>query len=410
MACGIPKLISTDACAVPSRKRPTGLLLDQKMKEAKQDMPVELSNDFILRKTADDVYALDGDLTLDQTPLAEKEFTLLVKKAPLSLHLNGASLKKFDTAGALLLTQMRGVSPHICFEGFSHDYASLLALVEKVNPAKPLAPKTQNVFLFYLRELGQKTIDIFKSALGFIGFFGQVVVFLTKSIIRPSHFRLGSLARHIKETGIDAIPIVALVAFLISVVIAYQGTFQLRPLGAASFTVNLVTVSVLREMGVLLTAIMVAGRSGSAFTAEIGVMKVNEEVDALSMIGIEPFDILVIPRLLALLLTLPLLTFISDIVGLLGGYVTCSMILDISWQQYWEQVRHSIHLSSFTVGIIKAPVFAVIIGVVGCRLGMEVSGSAESVGTFTTRSVVESIFIVLVADALFSVLFSQIGW
>lgn len=410
MACGIPKLISTDACAVPSRKRPTGLLLDQKMKEAKQDMPVELSNDFILRKTADDVYALDGDLTLDQTPLAEKEFTLLVKKAPLSLHLNGASLKKFDTAGALLLTQMKGVLPQICFEGFSHDYASLLALVEKVNPAKPLAPKTQNVFLFYLRELGRKTIDIFKSAIGFIGFFGQVVIFLPKSIIHPSHFRLGSLARHIKETGIDAIPIVALVAFLISVVIAYQGTFQLRPLGAASFTVNLVTVSVLREMGVLLTAIMVAGRSGSAFTAEIGVMKVNEEVDALSMIGIEPFDILVIPRLLALLLTLPLLTFISDIVGLLGGYVTCSMILDISWQQYWEQVRHSIHLSSFTVGIIKAPVFAVIIGVVGCRLGMEVSGSAESVGTFTTRSVVESIFIVLVADALFSVLFSQIGW
>ena len=155
---------------------------------------------------------------------------------------------------------------------------------------------------------------------------------------------------------------------------------------------------------------MVAGRSGSAFTAEIGVMKVNEEVDAMSMIGIEPFDILVIPRLLALLLTLPLLTFISDIIGLLGGYVTCSMLLHSSWQQYWEQVRHAIHMSSFTVGIIKAPVFAIIIGVVGCRLGMQVSGSAESVGIYTTRSVVESIFIVLIADALFSILFSQIGW
>ena len=373
-------------------------------------MPAELSNDFIVRKTADDVYTLDGDLTLDQTTLAEKELNSLVKKAPPSLCLNGASLKKFDTAGALLLTQVKSVMPQIRFEDFSQDHTSLLALVEKVNPAQSSAPKPQNVFLFYLIELGRKTIDVLKSATGFIGFFGQVVVFLSKSIINPSHFRLGSLARHIKETGIDAIPIVALVAFLISVVIAYQGAFQLRPLGASSFTVNLVTVSVLREMGVLLTAIMVAGRSGSAFTAEIGVMKVNEEVDALSMIGIEPFDILVIPRLLALLLTLPLLTFISDIVGLLGGYVTCSMILNISWEQYWDQVRHAIHLSSFTVGIIKAPVFAIIIGVVGCRLGMQVSGSAESVGIFTTRSVVESIFIVLVADALFSVLFSQIGW
>ena len=163
-------------------------------------------------------------------------------------------------------------------------------------------------------------------------------------------------------------------------------------------------------MGVLLTAIMVAGRSGSAFTAEIGVMKVNEEIDALSMIGIEPFDMLVIPRLLALFVTLPLLAFIADIVGLLGGYATCSLILDISWQQYWDQVHHAIHLSSFTVGLIKAPVFALIIGVVGCRLGMQVSGSAESVGTFTTKSVVQSIFMVLVADALFSVFFSRIGW
>jgi phospholipid/cholesterol/gamma-HCH transport system permease protein len=380
------------------------------MKKAQKDIPAELTNDFIVRKTADDVYTLDGDLTLDQTTLAEKELNILVKKAPSSLRLNGASLKKFDTAGALLLTQVKSVMPQIRFEDFSQDHTSLLALVEKVNPASPLAPKPHNYFLFHLEELGRKTIDIFESVTGFTGFFGQVVVFLARSIIHPHRFRLGSLARHIKETGIDAIPIVALVAFLISVVLAYQGAFQLRPLGAASYTVNLVAVSVLREMGVLLTSIMVAGRSGSAFTAEIGVMKVNEEVDALTMIGIEPFDILVIPRLLALLLTLPLLTFISDIVGLLGGYVTCSMILDTSWQQYWDQVRQSIHLSSFTVGIIKAPVFAIIIGIVGCRLGMQVSGSAESVGTFTTRSVVESIFIVLVADALFSVLFSQIGW
>lgn len=373
-------------------------------------MQSELRDNLIIRKTTDDAYALDGDLTIDQITQAENELTLLFKNTPSSLELNGASLQNFDTAGALVLAQAKRLFPQILFKDFSPAHDSLLTLVEKVDPTQSSVPKLQNVFLFYLAELGRKTISIFKSATGFISFFGQVVVLLTRSIIHPHRFRSGSLARHIKETGIDAIPIVALVAFLISVVIAYQGAFQLRPLGASSFTVNLVTVSVLREMGVLLTAIMVAGRSGSAFTAEIGVMKVNEEVDALSMIGIEPFDILVIPRLLALLLTLPLLTFISDIVGLLGGYVTCAMTLDISWQQYWEQVRHAIHLSSFTVGIIKAPVFAIIIGIVGCRLGMQVSGSAESVGIFTTRSVVESIFIVLIADALFSILFSQIGW
>jgi phospholipid/cholesterol/gamma-HCH transport system permease protein len=380
------------------------------MKKTGNDATPETKVDFIVRKTGDDAYALDGDLTLDQIAAAEAKLNGLVKSAPPSLILNGASLRKFDTAGALSLARIKRVLPHLRFEGFSRDHASLLALVEKVNPVEPLARAAPNSFLFHVENLGRKTCDTLEAAKRILEFFGRIIIFFLRVLIHPRRFRWGSLARHIRETGIDAVPIVALVAFLISVVLAYQGAFQLRPLGAASFTVNLVTVSVLREMGALLTAIMVAGRSGSAFTAEIGVMKVNEEVDALSMIGIEPFDILVLPRLLALLLTLPLLTFMADIVGLFGGYATCAVILDISWQQYWEQVRHAVHMSSFTVGIIKAPVFALIIAVVGCRLGMQVSGSAESVGIFTTRSVVESIFIVLIADALFSILFSQIGW
>ena len=370
----------------------------------------ELKGDFDLRKGSDRSFALGGNLTIDQIGTAEKQLRTLAKETTQSISLDGAELKSLDTAGAMVLAQLVRDFPQTCLNDFSADHASLIALVEKVNPAEPLKLFPPNPFLFFIENIGRKTMEVVASAKDIIGFLGQAIVFLLRSILDPRHFRAGSLARHIRETGIDAIPIVALVAFLISVVIAYQGAFQLRPLGAASFTVNLVTVSVLREMAVLLTAIMVAGRSGSAFAAEIGVMKVNEEVDALSMIGIEPFDILVLPRLLALLLTLPLLTFIADIVGLFGGYVTCAMILDISWTQYWEQVRHAIHMSSFTVGIIKAPVFALIIAVIGCRLGMRVSGSAESVGIFTTRSVVQSIFIVLVADALFSVLFSQIGW
>jgi phospholipid/cholesterol/gamma-HCH transport system permease protein len=366
--------------------------------------------ELIIRKKNDGVFALGGNLTIDQIGKAEKQLRSLLKEQPQNLILDGAALEALDTAGAMVLTHLGRDLPQLRFQNFSQDHTSLLGLVKKVDPIEPPIPAPPNPFLSFIENIGRNTVDVFMSAKDILGFFGQATLFFLRSLAHPRHFRAGSLARHIRETGIDAIPIVSLVAFLISVVIAYQGAFQLRPLGAASFTVNLVTVSVLREMAVLLTAIMVAGRSGSAFAAEIGVMKVNEEVDALSMIGIEPFDILVLPRLLALLLTLPLLTFIADIVGLFGGYVTCALTLDISWQQYWEQVRHAIHMSSFTVGIIKAPVFALIIAVVGCRLGMRVSGSAESVGIFTTKSVVQSIFIVLVADALFSILFSQIGW
>lgn len=380
------------------------------MKSIKNTEPSEIKGEAPIRMGIDGGIVLGGDLTIDQIGSAEKQLRQYFKDHPQRIVLDGAALEKLDTAGAMILARLLRDFPTIRLHGLSRDHASLLALVVKVNPLEPPNPVQRNSFLLFIETLGRKVVDVIASAKDIVGFLGQVIVFLLRSILRPRHFRAGSLARHIRETGIDAIPIVALVAFLISVVIAYQGAFQLRPLGAATFTVNLVTVSVLREMAVLLTAIMVAGRSGSAFAAEIGVMKVNEEVDALSMIGIEPFDILVLPRLLALLLTLPLLTFIADIVGLFGGYVTCALTLDISWTQYWEQVRHAIHMSSFAVGLIKAPVFALIIAVVGCRLGMRVSGSAESVGLFTTKSVVQSIFIVLVADALFSILFSQIGW
>ena len=222
-------------------------------------------------------------------------------------------------------------------------------------------------------------------------------------------FRFGSIVHHIEETGINAIPIIGLIAFLISVVLAYQGVAQLRPLGGEQYTVNLIAISVLREMGVLLTAIMVAGRSGSAFAAEIGVMKVREEVDALQVIGMNPFEVLVMPRILALVIVMPLLAFIADIMGLLGGAVTSWALLDMSLAPYLDRVQQVAHWQDYAVGIIKAPVFALLIGMTGCLHGMKVEGSAESVGRETTISVVKSIFLVLMADAVFSVFFEKVG-
>ena len=198
-------------------------------------------------------------------------------------------------------------------------------------------------------------------------------------------------------------------AVMIAIVIGYQGVAQLRPYGGEDFTINLVAVSVLREMGVLITAIMVAGRSGSAFTAEIGVMKTREEVDALKVMGIEPMQVLVVPRVIALVITLPLLTFFADIMGLLGGAVISQSLLDVSPLQYLTRVRAGRRRSDLFVGLFKAPVFAFVIAVVGCMHGLRVSGSAESVGRETTRAVVKSIFLVIVLDAFFSILFEKLG-
>jgi phospholipid/cholesterol/gamma-HCH transport system permease protein len=272
-----------------------------------------------------------------------------------------------------------------------------------------MPPVSRPAWKQLLESLGEQAVGLRKTAGEFMIFLGRVCVTSVKSFSSLKHLRVADIMHHIEQTGIDAIPIISTMAFMISVVLTYQGIAQLRPMGAENLTVNLVTISVLREMGVLLTAIMVAGRSGSAFTAQIGVMKVREEVDALQVIGIDPFEVLVMPRLIALLITLPLLTFIADIMGLLGGAVMSNLLIGIPLGAYIQRVHEVATGNIFMVGMVKAPVFALIIAIVGCRHGMKVSGSAESVGTQTTASVVNSIFLVLGADALFSVIFEKMG-
>jgi phospholipid/cholesterol/gamma-HCH transport system permease protein len=208
--------------------------------------------------------------------------------------------------------------------------------------------------------------------------------------------------------GVNALPIVGLLTFLIGVVLAYQSADQLRRFGAEIFTVNLLGISILRELGVLITAILVAGRSGSAFTAQIGTMKVREEVDALQTIGMDPIEVLVLPRMFALVIVLPLLAFYADIMGLLGGAIMSLVALDISMVQFLQQLKAWTTLWTFWIGIIKAPVFAFLIALVGCFQGLRVEGSAESVGRLTTQSVVQGIFLVIVADAIFSIIFSAL--
>ena len=241
-----------------------------------------------------------------------------------------------------------------------------------------------------------------------LAFLGRMSITAVRGLMSWKRLRPISIARHVYDTGITAIPIVSLIAFLISVIIAYMGAQQLRTFGAVIFVVDLVTIGVLRELGVLLTSIIVAGRSGSAFAAEIGSMKLNEEVDALYATGVDPFEALVLPRILGLIIALPLLTILADIIGLGGGALLCRFLLDIPLTQFATRAQDAITSTTFWVGVIKAPVFATLIAMAGCYRGMQVRDSSRELGRLTTLAVVQAIFLVIFADALFAVLFLEL--
>ncbi len=277
--------------------------------------------------------------------------------------------------------------------------------------SEPLQPSAQDEELDLaapVRRLGRWAIRHGVSLRRSVAFFGEICSVLGSAVVHPRRLRLPALVRHVQETGVQAIPIVSLIAFLISTIIAYLGAQELRRFGAEIFVIDLVTIGVLRELGVLLTAIIVAGRSGSAFAAEIGVMKLNEEVDALRAIGTSPVEVLVVPRMLGLIIALPLLTIIADGVGLTGGGLLCYTLFDIPPSQYLTRVQESIAPTTFWVGVIKAPVFAMLIAFVGTVRGMQVRESSRELGRLTTVAVVQSIFLVIFADAVFAVLFRHL--
>jgi phospholipid/cholesterol/gamma-HCH transport system permease protein len=353
----------------------------------------------------DERLALAG--VLDIGTLAEVRDSLQQR---LKQHKSGAldlgDLTGLDTPGALFLCGLRGKGVELT--GVRAEHKALLDLIcgleMKPLPKAKAVPRWRELFI----ELGKGAEHAWRDLVDIITFLGRAASATGQALMHPRSLRLPSISRHVAETGINALPIVGLMAVMISVVIAYQGVAQLRPYGGEDFTINLVAVSVLREMGVLITAIMVAGRSGSAFTAEIGVMKAREEIDALKVMGMEPMGLLVVPRLIALVITLPLLTVFADVMGLLGGAVITWSLLDVSPLQYVDRARYAIDASDLFVGLVKAPIFAVCIAVVGCMHGLRVKGSAESVGEETTRAVVKAIFVVIVLDALFSILFEKL--
>jgi phospholipid/cholesterol/gamma-HCH transport system permease protein len=317
------------------------------------------------------------------------------------------NLHALDTQGAMLLCQLRRQGMQLT--GVQPEQQALLDLIDGLD-LKPL-PQPRRVARWrqLVMQLGRGTDEVWHDTLAVIAFVGQSASVIAHGLLHPRLLRPAAISRHVAETGIDAMPIIALMAIMISVVIGYQGVAQLRPYGGEDFTINLVAVSVLREMGVLITAIMVAGRSGSAFTAEIGVMQARAEIDALRVMGLDPMAMLVAPRLIALVLTLPLLTFFADVMGLLGGALIAQGLLHVAPLQYVQRVHQAVDVSDLFVGLVKAPIFAFFIAAIGCMHGLRVHGSAESVGTQTTRAVVKAIFLVIVLDALFSILFERLG-
>ncbi|MEE8504583.1 MAG: ABC transporter permease [Kiloniellales bacterium] len=327
-------------------------------------------------------------------------------------RIDASAIAALDTAGAWLIHRAakrlgeQGLAVEI--EG-ADAAASLIETVGRFDVPYPPEPKPVNALLALVLRVGRATTEVSGQAVRLVNYLGLTVVVMGRLVVRPRRIRVTALVSHMEQSGLNALPIVGLISFLIGVVLAYQGADQLAKFGAQIFTANLVSVGVLREMGILLTAIIVAGRSGSAFTAQIGTMNVNEEIDAMRTMGLDPMEVLVLPRVVALVIVLPLLTFYADIMGLLGGAVMATAVLDISFFQFARQISNSAPLWSFWAGMIKAPVFAFIIATVGTYEGFNVTRSAESVGRQTTRAVVEAIFLVIVLDALFSILFSVLG-
>ncbi|HHE05511.1 MAG TPA: ABC transporter permease, partial [Epsilonproteobacteria bacterium] len=273
------------------------------------------------------------------------------------------------------------------------------------NDVDMLQPAKRSIF----ETLGRNTLEIYSDIKDFTTFLGQLVISILHLLLKPKDIRFKEMVYHIQQSGLNALIIIGLTAFLVGMVIAYQGSVQLAKFGADIFIVDTVAISITRELGPMITAIVIAGRSGSAYTAEIGSMKITEEISAMRTMGFDPYYFLVIPRIFALMIALPLLIFFSDIVGILGGMVASKMQLGISFTQFIDRLYEVLEVKHYILGMIKGPVFAFIIAAIGCFRGFQVSNNTESIGLHTTASVVNAIFLVIAFDALFSVLYTEMG-
>jgi phospholipid/cholesterol/gamma-HCH transport system permease protein len=330
-----------------------------------------------------------------------------------AVKLDMTGVRELDTLGAWLLEKISRratASGHRAeMVGVADNYAGLIAEVRQVNRRNPAPVPAPNPIVAKLNEIGRGTIGAREDVSAFLQMLGALFLALVGVLRRPRSLRLTSLVYQLYRVGFQAIPIMVLITFLIGAIIAQQGFFHFRKFGADSYVVDMVGILVLRELGVLIVAIMVAGRSGSAYTAELGSMKMREEIDALSTMGLDPVEVLILPRIIALIFALPILSFIGSIAALYGGGLVAQLYGDMGPAIYIARLHDAVSVTSFKVGIIKAPFMALAIGIVACSEGLRVKGSAESLGKQTTTSVVKSIFLVIVLDGLFAVFFASIG-
>ena len=326
---------------------------------------------------------------------------------------DGTNIDAMDTAGAWLLQKMllrlRGEGSVIVLENLQLRFQKLLDVVatqvaEQATKQVPTAARPPTI----LARVGIANVAVFEEALALLAFIGQNTLAFASSVKEPARIRWRPILFNIRSAGFDALPIVGLLSFLLGIVVAYQGADQLRQYGANIFIADLVGLSMLREFAPLITAIIIAGRSGSAYAAQIGTMTVTEEIDAMRTIGIAPLELLVLPKVIALVIAMPLLTLFADVLGVSGGMIMARVQLGVSYSEFLDRFVKAVSTTSYLVGIGKAPVFAFIIALVGCFQGFRTKGGADSVGRQTTRSVVQSIFLVIVADALFSIAFSAL--
>lgn len=345
----------------------------------------------------DDAVVLGGALVVWTLPQAPRQA---------GQQIDLSDLTRMDTAGAMYLANQR--ADGVGLVGLSKSHESLIDTVAAAIPANEDVSRRTIWWRDILNSTGRRVALGLSAFLEMTEYLGRFLAAMMRAIRHPSQFRLTSLVYHCQETGLRAVPIVAVMSFLIGVVLAFQGAAQLRQFGAEVFVVDLIAISVLRELGILLTAIVVAGRTASALTASIGSMKMREEIDAMRTLGMDPDMVLVLPRILALVLMLPILGLVADLSGLLGGAIMSWVELGVSPSMFMTRLQE-VSVDHVIVGLVKAPVFALIIGTIGCHAGMKVGKDAESLGSQTSASVVAAIFAIIIADAAFSILFSVLG-
>ena len=357
---------------------------------------------------------LGGAWTIGASARLDRDLRDLKAEGSGALTIDASQIDRLDSSGAWLLLRTRRLleegGRQVSGPDLPDNYRPLLENLEKTKPVPAVKPPRPKTFLRRLYIIGKGTMSAMHQGWKILGYLGRVTVETGEAFAKPkSNLRVAAIFTQIEQTGLNALPIVGLLSFLIGVVLAYQGVDQLAAFGAEVFTINILGVGLLRELGGLITAIIVAGRSGSAFTAHIGTMRVNQEIDAMQTMGLNTIDTLVLPRVIGLVIVMPLLTFYADVMGLIGGAVMCYFDLGITFPVFIRQLDQAISASTLLVGIIKAPIFAIVIALVGCYEGFQVERNAASVGALTTRAVVEAIFLVIVMDAAFSVLFSVMG-